>query len=147
MTANAAVVGFGTLVKIQGGVGGGAHATITDLLSVTGPGAERGTIDVTHMTSPGGWREFKGGLRDGGEVTFQINYLTSSATHAEILSELAADTGSTWEIYWSNITTTPVTFTAFVTGFEPGAEIDGALTASITLKVTGAVTWVGTQGS
>ena len=46
----------------------GVYVTMGDVRSLSGPSMTRAAIDNTHSTSPAGWREFIGGLRDGGEV-------------------------------------------------------------------------------
>src|SRR5690606_8787721 len=47
---------------------------IGEVTDITGPEMERETIDVTSHDSPDGYREHIGGLKDGGEVSFEVNY-------------------------------------------------------------------------
>lgn len=54
--------------------GAGAWARITEILSVQGPGSSREVIDVTNLDSEGGYKEFIGSFRDGGDVQLRMNY-------------------------------------------------------------------------
>lgn len=74
--------GFGTLFKRgNGATPTEVFTTIANVTSISGPDRKRETIDVTAHDSPGGWMEFLGGLKDGGEVQLDINYDPAEATH------------------------------------------------------------------
>jgi len=96
-------------------------------------------VDPLEMTShdSSGNREFIGGLFDGGEVTAEVNFMPGNATHKQVIADLKARTISTWSIVYPDAST--YSFSALVTGFEPSAPVDGKLSATITLKVTGSV--------
>src|SRR5690606_7776215 len=47
---------------------------IAKATNVSGPETERETYDGTAHDSESGWREFIGGLKDGGEVSLELNY-------------------------------------------------------------------------
>jgi predicted secreted protein len=120
------------------GAGGSAIANIT---SISGPGLALDTEDVTAHDSTGGWEEVVPTILRSGEVSLDINYDPAAATHKNtalgLLHMLINRTLTAWTIAgpmgaW--------TFSAYVTKFEPSAPYDGKLTASVTLKVTGAVT-------
>jgi predicted secreted protein len=72
---------FGTQFKRGDGGGSEVFTTIANVTSVSGPERTRETIDVTSHDSPDGWMEFLGGLKDGGEVSLEINYDPTEATH------------------------------------------------------------------
>lgn len=74
--------GFGTQFKRATTlVPGTTYETIANVTSISGPDRKRETIDVTAHDSPDGWMEFIGGLKDGGEVSLDINYDPAEATH------------------------------------------------------------------
>lgn len=134
-----AISGFGTLLKRSG-------VTIAEVQDISGPGLSRDTIEVTHHQSPNRWREFIKSLKDGGEITFNINYIPTDTTHKTstgILADFANDTTiDTWSLVFPDVGATTWTFPAFVTGFEPKEPIDDRLNADITLKVAGQPTLV-----
>lgn len=130
---------FGTIIAIDNA---GSYSGIAFVRDVGGPSLSLDTIDVTTHASTGGWREFIPGLLDGGEVTLDIFIDLSQATQGNstgLLSEITGRTVEGFRITWPDATT--ATFNALVTSWEPGAVVDGALQGSVTLKITGAVTF------
>lgn len=74
--------GFGTLFqRASGAAPGTTFVTIANVTNISGPERTRETIDVTAHDSPGQWMEFIGGLKDGGEVSLDINYDPGETTH------------------------------------------------------------------
>src|SRR5690606_40570991 len=57
--------------------GGETFTEVADITNVSGPSIEREEIDDTSHGSEGGWQEFLGGLKNGGEVTADVNYQPS----------------------------------------------------------------------
>lgn len=55
--------------------------TIANVTSISGPERSRDTIEVTSHDSPDQWKEFIGGLKDGGELSLDINYDPAETTH------------------------------------------------------------------
>ncbi len=123
---------FGTTLKI-------GTTAIAEILDVSGPSLSMDTIDVTHHASPEAWREYVAGLLDAGEVSFDINYVPTAATHKNasggLLYLLATRASQAFTLTFPDATAW--TFNGFVTGFEPSAPVDDKLSASITIKLTG----------
>lgn len=71
---------FGTQLR-RGDNAGTVFTTIANVTSIGGPERSRDTIDVTAHDSPGGWMEFIGSLKDGGEISCDINYDPAELTH------------------------------------------------------------------
>lgn len=123
---------YGTLLKRAG-------TTLAEVTNISGPGLALDALDMTSHDSSGD-REFIGGLLDGGEVTCEVNFMPGNATHKQVIADMKARTVSTWSIVWSDGSSSTWSFSALPTAFEPSAPVDGKLSASITLKVTGSVT-------
>jgi predicted secreted protein len=113
---------------------------LSEILSVALPNSQVEDVEATHMQSPNRRREFVAGLIDDGEGTIEMNYVPGSATDVLIVAALAdgetrdykvvlpvAD-GSTWE----------VTGDCIVKGYERNAPIDDRMTATLTVRFTGA---------
>lgn len=128
---------FGTKLK-RGGTAGTAIAQVTN---ISGPGLTAETLDFTSHDSTAGWREFGQGLKDGGEITLDLNFDPAAATHKNasggLLYDFEAGTATTYALVFPDSATTVWSFSAIVTGFEPAAPMDGKLSASATLKVSG----------
>ena len=120
--------------------------TIAAVQNISGPGLSLDTEDVTTHDSTGAWEEHVGTILRSGEVSIDLIYDPNAATHKNasggLLYDLISRTAQTYSIVFPSTATVTWQFSAFVTGFEPAAPVDGALTASVTLKITGQPTLV-----
>jgi predicted secreted protein len=126
---------FGT--QLQRGDGATPTETFTAVANVTDitpPGIERETYDVTAHDSPEAWREFTGGLKDGGEVEIEINY--DPREHDDLVADFADSEPRNYKVVWPG-TLGNWAFAAILTNFEPEAPHDDKLAASLTFKVSG----------
>lgn len=138
-TTTQAVTAFGVALRRDG-------VEVAEVKSIDGPQLAAEAVEATHLKSKNGFREYVGGIKDGGEITLTINFIMSNATHgagAGILADWNADAVMptvTWDLVWPNGSVW--TFPAIQTGWSSGAEVDGILEAEITLQVAGAPTIV-----
>src|SRR3972149_3606612 len=141
-----AVFAHGTLLKIgDGATPVEGFTTIAEVNDLGGPSLALEAVDVTNPPPLEGWREFIGGLLDGGEVSFSINYQPTHATHNNttgLLRDMRTRTKRNFQLVFTDIGGTTWSFTALVTGFEPGAPVDAQLTADVTLQITGKPTLI-----
>ena len=123
---------FGTALK-KGDV------TYAQVTNISGLGLSLDTQDVTSHDSAGAWEEVVGTILRSGEVTLEIVYDPANATHKYAAGGLLYDLVSRTAISLSLVFPGAVTwsFNALVTGFTPSAPVEGSLTASVTLKLTG----------
>lgn len=114
---------------------------IAQVTSISGPGISLDTVDVTEHDGSG-WEEVVPTILRSGEVTLEIAYDPADTTHKNasggLLYDLVQRASSVYTLTFPS--SHSWSFSAYVTGFEPSAPVDGALTASVTLKITGAVT-------
>lgn len=130
----AKLAGYGLIIK----KGATAIAAVQD---VSGPGLEVGEIDVTSHDSASAIREFVMGLIDFGEITFNIVWDPSNATHIALRTDLIARTSATYHVIWPEAASPEDwAFSAWVKAIVPSAPVDGALTMAVTLRPTGALT-------
>ncbi|MFB6517439.1 phage tail tube protein [Streptomyces sp. NPDC056401] len=127
--------GFGTQFKRGDGAGAEVFSALADVTNVSGPGLSRETIDVTSHGSPDAWMEFIGGLKDGGEVSIDVNY--DPANHDDLIDDFDDDAPRNYQIVFPDQDTTTWAFKAVMTGFEPEAPYDDKLSATLTFKVSG----------
>ena len=130
---------FGTLIKR-------GATTIAQVSNISGPGLSLDTKDVTSHDSTDGWEEVVGTILRSGEVKLDILYDPNAATHknsaAGLIADMISRVANTYSIVFPSSPTVTWSFSAFVTGFEPGAPVDGNLTASVKIKLTGQPTLV-----
>ena len=124
----------------------GAHllriaAEVANVKSISGPGLTLDTEDVTSHDSTEAWEEVVATILRTGEISVDIVYDPNNATHKNaalgLLNDLTSRTSAAYSIVFPTTPAVTWSFTAFVTGFEPSAPVDGGLTASVSLKITG----------
>lgn len=135
-----AAIGHGLDFKRGDGGSPTTFSTVGEITSLTAPTLTRDAVEKTHTQSPERWREFLGGLKDGGEVTAELNFDPADATTTSFLNDVNTNTLQEYQIEWPNGTTWE--FFGLITGFEPGAPLDDRMTASVTLKLSGKPTFI-----
>ena len=121
----------------------GAQA-VAQIQSISGPGLSLDTEDVTTHDSTNAWEEVVGTILRSGEVTLDIVYDPNATSHkyaaTGLLHDMVLRTATTYTLTFPSTAAVSWTFSAFVTGFEPSAPHDGALTAAVKMKLTGSPT-------
>lgn len=138
-------IGYGVTLHVNDPAG--AAPTVADQLvagvtNVTPPSPSRDIIDVTHAASPDMAREFIVGLIDYGEASFELNWVPNDTTDS-LLSGISLETEPRiWKMTFGQITGSPsVTFDGYLTAYDRSAPMDDKMTASVTIKVSGAPVW------
>jgi hypothetical protein len=131
---------------------GGSGETFTTLPEVTklqGPSVKFDLLDVTsHSTiATGNFREYIPGLADGDNIAFDMNWMPSNTAHKDLNTRSYARTLANFKTvfpepaYSSPGAGSTVLCATYITGIQPKADIGAVLTASSTLKITGAPVW------
>lgn len=128
-----ATIGFGDGASVE------SFTSVAEVVSMSGPGFTRESVDFTHMTSADDYMEYKPGMKDGGEVSFEGRWLPGNASHdasTGVLSLFEAGTTDNWKLTFPD--GSDFTFAAFVTAIEPSiGGVNDPVNMSVTLKVTG----------
>lgn len=127
--------GFGVKLDREATPGMEDFEPVGSMTNLSGPGTSREEIDVTTHDSPDGWREFIFGLKDGGEVSADINY--DPVMHDPLQEDYEYSDPRRYRVTFPDPAATTWTFQAGLTGFEPEAPHDDKLAASLTWKVSG----------
>lgn len=138
MTATQAVSGYGTLLFRKNPTTD-AFELVEEIYNLGGPGESMDTIEATHMTSPGARREFIASLIDSGEMSFEANFLPQAAIQSACRADLSARRLGTWRLQFNDESSTTYEFDAFVTNWEPNAQVDDKLNVSGALKITSTI--------
>lgn len=135
-----ALIGYGTQFLMAATPGASALTKLAEITAVGLPNEQVGEVEVTHFESPGRTREFIPGLSDAGEITIELNWVPGSATD-DLITAAKAD----GKVRSMRVVTPPddtrqmYTFPGFVRGFERTAPIDDKMSATVTIRVAGAV--------
>ena len=132
MPASSANIGYLSTFGIEGDTPG-TFVVVAEVASITPPGFSRETVDVTHMTSPDRYKEFIAGMNEAGDATITLNFVPS-ATDALVAAFTA--TSGKYQITFPNDVT--MTFSGIVTGYEIGELSTDKMTATMTIKPSGA---------
>lgn len=135
-----AIFAQGTLLKIgDGGTPTENFAAIAEVKSITGPGLTSDALDVTTHDTSDGFREFIQGLKDGGSLDFDINFVPTIPEHSAASGLLAnyMDGGRhNFQMVFPDESETTWTIPGFVQSFSINAPVDDVLTASVSIKVS-----------
>ena len=147
MTTNASI-GHGNLFQIRDG-SPLVWTTVAEVTNITPPAIARDAIDATHTESPDGWREFVPGLKDGGQVSIDLNFVPDSNSTDLLLGTFDNSALLACRILFNDgdqdsspITASVWSFSAICTGFAPEAPVDGKQAANATFKISGKPTLV-----
>jgi predicted secreted protein len=136
-----AQIGYGTRFYMAETPTATVLTKLAEVTSVTPPEEEVAEVEVTHYESPGRTREFIAGLSDSGSTTIEMNWVPGSATD-EMLTVARGDR----LVRTMRIVTPPgegsqqFTFPAYVSGYSRALPLDDRMTATVTLRISGAVT-------
>lgn len=129
---------FGTQLKRGDGASVEAFTTIANVTSISGPARSRETLDVTAHDSADGWMEFVGGLKDGGEVSLEINYDPAETTH-DLDDDFDDTDPRNYQIVILPDTPDEVTwdFAGILTELSDEFPYDDKMSRSMTIKISG----------
>lgn len=139
MTTNA-IATQGTLLKRGDGGGPEVFTAIGEVADISGPGGTANIIDATHLAST--FREKVMGLPDEGQITFTLNYVPGDAQQQGLKTDRANRTLRNFQLVLTDAGNETGSFAAYVIGFNLNIQAEDIVRASVTLEITGAVTWV-----
>ncbi len=144
MTAATSTTG----VVVSIGQGDGASTTpaldtfdaIAEITSCQSPSETRDQTEVTNFDSTA--KEFIANLKDGGEAQFDMNFVPGDTGQTSVRSAFDSGQLRNFRIVFTDAAATTLDFKALVLA-KPVASggIGDALSSSMTVKVTGSVTW------
>jgi len=114
-----------------------AGKAIAELTNISSPKLSAGEIDVTSMDSADGYKEYIQGIRDGGDVSVEGNFINSDTLgQIGLVTDFNAGTVQPFVITFPDGTTW--TFNAFVKSFElDDAPVEGKMGFKASLRVSG----------
>lgn len=101
-----------------------------------GSSPEINTSDLSNT-----YQTFIMGQPDPGEITFNLNYDPTNAEHQGIASDYAAGTVQTWTMTMNSSPTKTLAASGTVKDFTIGGDREGIGKASVTIKLSGAITF------
>lgn len=136
-------LGFGLQLKRGDGASPEVFTAIAEVFAANLPSLSRAALDATSHDSADAFREFVGGLAEGGEISVEAHYLPANATHGfstGLGSDFNDKTVRNFKMVLPNSLGTWA-FSALVTKYNPTSPVDGKMTLSVTLKISGKPTF------
>lgn len=140
--ASQAISAYGTLLKRGDGGAPETFTTVPEVQSISGPSTETDEAEVTTHSSAaaGAYREFILTLIDAGSIEFDLNYVPSDAVQQGVRSDFQNRAKRNWQIVLPGNAQT-ISFTGYVKTFSLEFPTDGPATASVSIRLTGGVTF------
>lgn len=134
--------GFGIIFQYTTD-GGTSWTPVGAVEDVTPPSISKDTYETTHHGTSNGEKTFEGGLVDNGEASIVIQYDVSNTNHQELRAraKTAHESAKDYRFVWADTGATVDEFSAICTGFEPSNPMDDKVTATVTFKLSGGVTY------
>jgi len=143
MAATGAKIGKKTEFYREITVGGGTYAAVAEVKSIGGPSMSRDAVDATNIDSPDDHGEYVPGVADGGEISLVLNFRPEHASQgasAGLAKDFQDGTSRSWQIKWPQFSTgspPTITFSGFLTGWEPTSATRDLLTVAVKIKISG----------
>jgi predicted secreted protein len=106
---------------------------------IPGPVQTSEEIEVTHLDSTGGRREYIQSFKDADDLNVESNYITGDAVQALIRGDYSSGAINTWKV--ENPDATTQTFEGFVKTLGETSAVGEAKPFNFTVRITGAVTF------
>jgi len=111
--------------------------TIAEVRSISGPDKSRDTVEVTPLDTDDGYRKFIASVRDSGSVSLTMNFTRDG--YETINDDFEDDEEKNYQIVLPDDEETTLEFEGLVTELPLDITLDDAITADVTIKVTGKV--------
>ena len=138
----AKTIGFGSKLAITTDTTSVTFADVAFVRNISGPSVESGEVEATTLDSTAAYREMLLGLIDPGNMTFEIAWDPADAngTHIDLTAAQNSRTLMNWKLVLPTTTQT-ITFTGRVQSFSPTVPFDDLLTANVSVRISGLITW------
>ena len=145
-------IGYGAKLRFTTGLASTSFRDALNVRDITGPTAEADEVECTNFSSTNTYREFLLGMIDPGELNFGICWETEPSTgwfdtatteiweHEQLTKLFDGLTNTNWRIVFPT-TTKLLEFTGRVKTFQPTIPVDDVITADVTVRLTGPITW------
>lgn len=128
-----------TVTPTAGGTNGTeVFTTIAFVTDIGGPGRARELVDVTHYESPDDYREHMPTLKDGQEVTLELQWVPDNATQSVLFDDLEDGVKSNYQMYFAG--EHGQSFAAYVTNIDHVTPLDDIMKLNVTFKISGPIT-------
>lgn len=109
------------------------------VMGFSGPSGSAAVIDITTLQSTA--KEKQMGLPDEGQISFDVVYLSTDVGQTALRNDRKSRTKRVVTLQLNDATTQTVYADAYCTGFSITGAVDDIVKASVTLELTGPLTF------
>lgn len=143
MVASTGKVGLGTKFKVGDGQSPEVFTPVVNVTAINLSGRSVEEVDFTHLASTGGFREFRPGFKDPGEIKITCHYNPSDATlNGSTGLEAKLNSGATfnWQIDMSGA---GFNYMLYGFGYVSGGDFtftgEDPINFEVTIRVSGQI--------
>lgn len=143
MVASTGKVGLGTKFKVGDGQSPEVFTPVVNVTAINLSGRSVEEVDFTHLASTGGFREFRPGFKDPGEIKITCHYNPSDATlngTTGLEAKLNSGTTFNWQI---DMTDAGFNYMLFGFGYVSGGDFtftgEDPINFEVTIRVSGQI--------
>lgn len=133
MSSNA-ISSLGALLKIGNGASVEVFTAIPELRNINGPTMTAENIDVSHLGSTSGYRDYIAGFKEAGEISGEVNW--TQAGYATLLALFVSGALKNFLLVFSD--GSDYKFSGRITALPITAQTGDAVRFNLTIKITGA---------
>ena len=134
----AAKIGLGTTVAYES-VTPGTYTSVGEVFEFEPPTLTMDTVESSDFSHTDGYRRFIGGLIDGGEITFTLNFDPSGTIYATLETLMETRAVKNWKFVYAGSTVNTIA-SALLTSMGRAVPRDDRMSMSVTLKVAAGLT-------
>lgn len=127
----------GTKIEMSANVSPASYSEIPECKQIPGPEETSDEIEMTHLRSTGGRREFIQSFKDTGDLALECNYIPGNAVQASLRDAYDAGVTLIFRITYPDNAT--AVFNGYVKGRGSSIAVAAGLPFNVVVRVTGAV--------
>lgn len=132
-----AIASTGTQFKRGDGASPEVFTQIGEVITTPLPPLDSDEIDVTHLNSPAGYKEFLAGFKDSGVIEAPMNFV--AADYELLLDDYNNGDNHNYQIVLPDSGATTLEFTGYVKSLGGEATTGDRVTATVGIRITGGV--------
>lgn len=129
----------GVVIARGDGASPEVFTTIPGVTGFNGPGGQAAVIDITTLQSTA--KEKLVGLRDEGQISLDTLFDYSETQHAGLVTDRDNRTLRNFRITLTDSPATVIDFAGYVLGLPISGSVDEAVQGTVTIEISGALTW------
>lgn len=129
----------GTYISVGSGSSPQVWTEIPECRTIPGPAGKSDEIDMTHLRSTGGHKEYLQSFKDVDDLSLECNYIPGNAVQAQLRTDFNAGTVREYLKTYPDGATEQ--FSAYVKSAGSPAAVGAAMMFTVVLRVTGFVSF------